>query len=38
VAKPTDGGSYDKGSNDTVEAVPNEEAKWREEAGLSTKK
>lgn len=38
VSKPTDGGSYDKGSNETSQAVPNEEAKWREEAGLSIKK
>jgi len=38
VAKPSDGGSYDPGSNETLQPVPDEVAKWRAEAGLPPKK
>lgn len=37
VAKPKDGGSYDKGDSPTLEPVPDELEKWREEAGLKSK-
>ena len=37
VAKPQDGGSYDKGESPTLEPVPNEIDKWREDAGLKPK-
>ena len=37
VAKPQDGGSYDKGDSPTLEPIPDEMDKWREDAGLKSK-